>query len=187
MPTITRLSPDCTARCHDELADLLQSCVNNGASVGFFAPLQPLQAKSYWQETIADMVNGKRWIWIARVNGRIVGSVQIAVCEKPNGLHRAEIQKLLVHLAFRRQGIATALLTALEQEALAAGRELLVLDTSTGDRAESLYRRMGYCEAGLIPGYTRTPYGEAHSTSIYYKHLHGQPAPAASADNTVAA
>lgn len=184
MPTITRLSPDCTPRCYNELAELLQSCVNNGASVGFFAPLQSLQALSYWQETVADMLNGKRWIWVARVNGRIVGSVQLAICEKPNGYHRAEVQKLLVHLAFRRQGIATALLRALETEALAGGRELLVLDTSTGDRAESLYRRLGYCEAGLIPGYTRTPYGQPHSTSIYYKHLRtaagSAPAPATS-------
>ena len=94
------------------------------------------------------------------------------------------MQKLLVHLAFRRQGIATALLRALETEALAGGRELLVLDTSTGDRAESLYRRLGYCEAGLIPDYTRTPYGQPHSTSIYYKHLRtaagSAPAPATS-------
>ena len=171
MPTITRLPTDCTERSLEELADVLQSCVNGGASVGFFSPLQLQQALNYWREARTDMQAGKRWIWVARINGRIVGSVQLAVSDNANGRHRAEVQKLLVHQAFRRQGVAAALLNALEREAAASGRELLVLDTRTGDRAESLYRRLGYCEAGLIPGYTRTPAGEPRSTSIYYKAL----------------
>lgn len=171
MPTFSRLHPHCTERALIELIELLQSCVNGGASVGFFSPLSVETARRYWQEALAELADERRWIWIATLSGRIVGSVQLAICHKPNGFHRAEVQKLLVHSAFRRQGIAAGLLHELETAALAGGRELLVLDTSTGDSAESLYRRLGYCEAGLIPGYTRTPYGEPHSTSIYYKHL----------------
>ncbi|NQD38824.1 GNAT family N-acetyltransferase [Permianibacter sp. IMCC34836] len=174
MPTVTRLHPQCTDRTFDELADVLQSCVHDGASVGFFAPLGHEHAIQYWQEAVREAVHGKRWIWVAHSGGRIVGSVQLAISERANGRHRAEVQKLLVHLAFRRQGVASALLKALEAEALASGRELLVLDTRTGDRAESLYRRLGYCEAGLIPGYTKTPVGEPRSTSIYYKQLASQ-------------
>lgn len=156
---------------------MLQSCVHDGASVGFFAPLTDQTARDYWHEALADIEQNKRWIWVAKMGGRIVGSVQLAVFNRPNGFHRAEIQKLLVHQAFRCQGIGAALLGRLEQDALANGRELLVLDTRTGDRAESLYRRLGYCEAGLIPGYTRTPHGLPHSTSIYYKHLRTAMAP----------
>lgn len=175
MTTITRLHPHCTGRTLDELADVLQSCVHDGASVGFFTPLGHEHAIQYWQEALREAVHGKRWIWIAQMGGRIVGSVQLAISDRANGRHRAEVQKLLVHSAFRRQGIAAALLKTLESEALADGRELLVLDTRTGDQAESLYRKMGYCEAGLIPGYTKTPVGEPRSTSIYYKHLALQP------------
>jgi acetyltransferase len=171
MPTITHLHPHCTERTLNELAETLQSCVHDGASVGFFAPLTHDHALAYWQEALCELDKNRRWIWVAKIGGRIVGSVQLAISEKPNGMHRAEVQKLLVHLAFRRQGIGAALLKTMEEDALASGRELLVLDTRTGDRAESLYRRMGYCEAGLIPGYTKTPLGEPRSTSIYYKAL----------------
>lgn len=171
MATICRLHPHCTERTLQELIEVLQSCVHDGASVGFFAPLSVEQALGYWHEALQECANDKRWIWVAQVGGRIVGSVQLAISDKPNGRHRAEVQRLLVHLAFRRQGIGAALLKALEQGALVSGRELLVLDTRTGDGAESLYRRLGYCEAGFIPGYTRTPVGEPRSTSIYYKHL----------------
>lgn len=186
MTTISRLHPHCTERTLQELIEVLRSCVHDGASVGFFAPLSVEQALGYWHEALRESAHNKRWIWVAQVGGRIVGSVQLAISDQPNGRHRAEVQKLLVHQAFRRQGIGAALLKALEQEALASGRELLVLDTRTGDGAEHLYRRLGYCEAGLIPGYTRTPAGIPRSTSIYYKHLRtavgAEPSPVASAN-----
>ena len=53
-------------------------------------------------------------LWVAEAEGKIVGSVQLAPSQKENGRHRAELQKLFVHSAFRGQGISTQLMAAAE-------------------------------------------------------------------------
>ncbi len=56
---------------------------------------------------------------------------------KPNGLNRAEIQKLLVHSRSRRTGIGHKLIIAAENTAVQLRRGLIYLDTQSGSSAES--------------------------------------------------
>jgi acyl-CoA dehydrogenase len=79
--------------------------------------------------------------------------------------------KLLVHRAARRRGIAERLMDALEREARAEGRTLLVLDTVTGDPAERLYEKLGWSRVGVIPGYALYPDGRLCDTTVFYKYL----------------
>jgi GNAT superfamily N-acetyltransferase len=109
---------------------------------------------------------------VARLHGRIVGTVQVDLATPPNQQHRAEVLKLLVHPLARRRGIARALMIAIELIARAEGRTLLTLDTWTGRAAELLYLSLGYVAAGVIPRYARaslTP--DLEPTTIMYKHL----------------
>ena len=109
---------------------------------------------------------------MARIGGRIVGTVQINLATPPNQQHRAEVLKLLVHPSARRRGIARALMIAIEAVAEGEGRTLLTLDTWTGRHAETLYRTLGYVTVGIIPRYARgslTP--DLEPTTIMYKHL----------------
>jgi len=76
-----------------------------------------------------------------------------------------------VHRRARRQGLAQALLQALEAQALAADRRVLVLDTVTGGDAERLYARAGWQAAGVVPRYALMPDGEFCSTTFFYKSL----------------
>ena len=62
-------------------------------------------------------------------------------------------------------------MTALEGEARSLGLQLLVLDTRQGDTAESLYRKLGWREAGVVPGYARSADGSLHATVFFYKDL----------------
>jgi ribosomal protein S18 acetylase RimI-like enzyme len=110
----------------------------------------------------------------------LVGTVQLALATKPNGRHRGEVQKLLVHTTARRRGIAQKLLDAIERAALEAGRSLLVLDTEQGSDAERLYRRAGYSEAGVIPRFAATTAGPLTATVIFYKELARAPLPSGS-------
>jgi hypothetical protein len=82
------------------------------------------------------------------------------------------VKKLLVHPDARRRGIARALMTAAEDQARAANRTLLTLDTAVGSFADPLYRSMGYQAAGVIPGYAYNVDSRAlEGTIVMYKQL----------------
>ena len=157
----------------DMLADVLHAVVHDGAGVSFVVPFSPGEARAFWLQKVLPGVRARtRRVLVARRDGRIVGTVQVELAMPPNQRHRAEVAKLLVHPAARRQGIARALMVALEALARAEGKTLLTLDTWTGRGGETLYRSLGYFTAGVIPRYARgslTP--ELEPTTIMYKEL----------------
>lgn len=155
---------------HEELCSLLADTVQGGASVGFVLPLTREAASRYWRQVERSLADGLH-LWVARSEGRVVGSVQLDPCRKPNAPHRAELMKLLVMRSHRGRGIGRRLLAAAEDLARATGRTLLVLDTERGSTAESIYRHLGWQRAGEIPDYARTPHGKLHPTVYYYKQL----------------
>ncbi|MBC7983925.1 MAG: GNAT family N-acetyltransferase, partial [Candidatus Obscuribacterales bacterium] len=148
MMQIARLT-ESTAYAHlDGLIALLADAVNTGASVGFLRPLNADLARDYWHDVFACVGKGTRIVLIARNDNTIVGSVQLDLCVKQNGVHRAEVQKLMVGSQYRRQGIATALMGAVEAEALLASRSLLVLDTEARSAAEPFYESRQWSRVG---------------------------------------
>ncbi|HEX4331771.1 MAG TPA: GNAT family N-acetyltransferase [Usitatibacter sp.] len=153
------------------LRELLQDCVDHGASVGFLSPLDAAVADRYWDRILGAAGQGALLLWVAEDAGRVVGSVQLEPCSKDNGKHRAELQKLLVLSAHRGRGVGRALMDAAEGFAREAHRTLLVLDTEVGSVAESVYRSLGWSRAGEIPDYATTPAGKLHPTVYYYKRL----------------
>jgi GNAT superfamily N-acetyltransferase len=155
------------------LVAVLVDCVNggDGTSISFYPPLDPQRAEIFWRDKFADVARGKRILLVAKVENRVAGTVMLEFMSVDNQPHRGEIQKLLVHDDFRRQGIAKALMAAIEQAALEAGRTLLVLDTLKNSPAETLYRQMGWQEVGEIPYFVRSPEGEYASTVVFYKNL----------------
>jgi ribosomal protein S18 acetylase RimI-like enzyme len=151
----------------DDLADVLIACVADGASLGFHPPLA-VNAAHDWR---AGIPRDGVILLVAERDGRIVGTVQLQPAESENGAHRGEVAKLLVHPEWRRQGIGRALMLALEDEARATGKTLLVLDTREGDPSNDLYRALGYREAGRIPGWARDASGKLSTTVFWYKPL----------------
>lgn len=104
----------------EPLCALLIDAVRSGASVGFLAPLAHETAARYWHQVLSS-VGDHLCVWIAELDGKVVGSVQLALCEKENGSHRAEIQKLFVLRSSRGQGTASKLMAAAEEHARACG------------------------------------------------------------------
>jgi acetyltransferase len=154
-----------------ELVALLQDAVDRGASIGFLRPLARGVAEEYWQSIIRDVADNARVLVVVREGNAVLGSVQLGLCQKPNALHRAEVQKLIVHSDARRRGFGQILMAAIEAEARSAKRTLLYLDTEPDQPAELLYRKLGWTLAGSIPDYACTPDGVVHPTAIYYKRL----------------
>jgi GNAT superfamily N-acetyltransferase len=154
----------------DELAEVLADCVAGGASVSFMSPFGREDARKFFEKIIASVARDETVLVVARLDGRVVGTVQLGLDMPPNQPHRGDIRKLLVHRAARKHGLGAALMARAEAEAKARGRTLLVLDTA-GDDAERIYLRSGWQRVGVIPDYAMWPQGGFCATTFFWKRI----------------
>jgi len=180
MPRTLTLSPQEANDRLAELTELLVAVVDGGASVGFFRPLAGIDAAAFWRSRLADLVAERSLLVVALADdgtapGTIVGTVMVVLATQPNGRHRAEIAKLLVHPDHRRQGVGAALLAAAESEARTKGRTLLLLDTIPGLDAHRIYLRAGWVDVGAVEGYAASVDGELQPTMFMARRLDAQP------------
>jgi len=169
---IETLTAAAAAAARPGLVALLREVVGGGASVGFLPPLAADTAGAYWRSVEEAVAGGSRVLLAARDGeGAIVGAAQLALETRPNGRHRAEVMKVMVLGAARRQGIGRALMDALEARARREGRTTLVLDTRAGDPSERLYVAAGWTKAGTIPEYARSAGGALDASTFYYRLL----------------
>ncbi|MET8469194.1 GNAT family N-acetyltransferase [Streptomyces sp. NPDC006422] len=174
--TCTRLTPAEFPAYVDELGSLLADVVQGGSSLGFLHGLTPSEAADWWRAYVGPSVeHGSTAVWVATdtdgASRRCVGTISLAFTEKPNGRHRAEVVKLMVHGSARGTGLGRTLLTTAERAAAEAGITLLVLDTETGSPAENFYRKAGWDEVGVIPDYAADPAGVLRPTTLFHKRL----------------
>lgn len=157
-----------------QLADVLVDCVDGGASVSFMHPLAPERALAFWRGVAAGVARGERVLLVAedeQGGAGICGTVQLVVDQPDNQPHRADVSKMLVHRRARRRGVGAALMRAVEAEARAAGKTLLVLDTISGSDAARLYTRLGWQHTGDIPDFALMPHGGLAPTSVYWRRV----------------
>ncbi|MEA2342605.1 MAG: hypothetical protein QOF63_774 [Thermoanaerobaculia bacterium] len=147
------------------LALLLLDATAAGASVGFLDSTTLEEATEWWRASIGKAAI----VLVARDEDGIAGTVQLRPASMPNQRHRADIAKLLVHRRARGKGLGRMLMEEIERRARSDGFTLLTLDTKRGDAAESLYRRAGWTEVGVIPGYALNPDGSLCDTVVFYK------------------
>lgn len=172
---VERVTPESAAGDSAALSGVLVATVAAGASVGWIEPPTPAEAAAWWGGLFADPGAAS---WVARDDGPgtpAVGTITLLHPTKPNGPHRGEVVKLMVHPDARGRGIAPALLRTLEQHARTSGLSLLVLDTETGSLAERLYLRWGWHAVGTIPDFAVSPSGRLGGTTVMYKRLSGEP------------
>jgi len=155
----------------EALAAILWDCVEGGASVSFMWPFDMGQSLSYWSGVISALTENRLRLFAAWYNGRLGGTVQLWLDGPCNQQHRADIRKLLVHRAFRRQGMARDLMRHAEAEARAMGRSLLTLDTVTGGPAERLYEQLAWQRVGVIPKFAKWPDGRFCDTTVLFKDI----------------
>ena len=169
---VAALDPAKLAKAVERLAQILQACVHEGASIGFVLPFEQSEARAYWLDRVAaPHAAGSKLVLIATLGGAIVGTAQLDLDSMPSKRHHAEVSKVLVDPAVRRAGVGCALMQEIERHAAREGRWLLTLDTA-GDAAEALYRSLGYSLAGAIPNYARNAFEKRYdATRLMYKDL----------------
>jgi GNAT superfamily N-acetyltransferase len=168
---IRRLDEKMAEAALPQLAAILVDAVANGASVNFLAGFSQAEGEAFWRGQIEGIASGGRILLVAEQAGELVGTVVLTLAPQPNGPHRAEIGKMLVHSSARRRGLGSRLLIAAEQVAREQGRTLLHLDTQTGSAGEALYRAHGWTLMGVMPGHSMTPDGTISSASFFYKQV----------------
>lgn len=155
------------------LAQVLNACVNTGASVGFIDPFPMQQNLEFWSGVVGPGLAARsRHLLVAFQGAAVIGTVQLVCDTFPNQTHRADVSKLLVDPSHRNRGVARTLMTRLESKARQENRHLLTLDTITGGAAEFLYVSLGFEKAGEIPGYARAPQEDRLEPTLFmYKSL----------------
>ncbi|MGX1500701.1 GNAT superfamily N-acetyltransferase [Labrenzia sp. MBR-25] len=153
------------------LGQLLKTCVEDGAGIGFILPMSQEKAEAFWAGKLLAIESGEAFLLAARQGPEIAGVVMLVKASADNQPHRADVAKLMVHPEHRRKGLARKLMTAIDGLAMSVNRWMLVLDTVTGDRAEKLYPTCGYQKAGVIPDYAYNSHGHLDATTVFYKDL----------------
>ena len=93
------------------LVRLLKDAVDSGASVGYLPPLAEAEGEAYWRGVVDEVRRGSCVLLGARdADGALVGTAQLLLAMRPNGSHRAEVAKVIVHTEARRRGIGRALM-----------------------------------------------------------------------------
>jgi len=153
------------------LAELLVTCVTEGATVSFLPPMDLDRARAFWQQATRDVGAGRRMIIAGWQDATLAacGSLYLDLAE--NQPHVAEAQKILVHPSARRAGMGRRIMASLQQAARDAGRTMIILDTRAGDAGEALYRAAGFREYGRLSGHAVDAARRPIETVFLYKVL----------------
>jgi len=154
-----------------DLTDVFVDTVNNGSPLGFMPPITREVARDFWISLLPELEAGSRILLVACIEDRVVGSGQLALSQRSNSPHRAELQRLFVSRAARGQGIGASLVMALHQIARQHGRTLISLSTRHNEPAEDFYLTLGYKVAGVIPGWTIGRDGQQYDHATLYTEL----------------
>ncbi len=157
--------------CVPRLAAILMNAVDAEAGVSFLSPLSKDVAEAFWIKQVPDIGKEATTLFVAETDGKIAGTVMLQKAWAPNQPHRCEVAKLLVHTDFRKRGIGTKLMQALEGRARKLGFTLITFDTVAHGSVEKFYHDLGFTLVGYIPDYAMTTKGGLHDTALFYKKL----------------
>ncbi|MBM4101026.1 MAG: GNAT family N-acetyltransferase [Phycisphaerae bacterium] len=152
------------------LVRLLRDSINGGFSIGFLQSNSDADLLEFWRSESSNLTGGS-FLVVARVDGVVAGCTIITRESRSNARHRAEFRKLMVHSAYQRRGIASALQSKACDEAKRRGVTLLTLDSATGFLTDVVYEAWGWNRVGSIPDYATNPDGTLVATTYFYKRL----------------
>ena len=156
-----------------DLADLTRAAVEaieGGIGFGWIEPPPRWRLSAYWRGVL---LVPERELWLGRLDGRAVGSVQLVKPPPANeaGDFAASIDTHFVAPSARGHGLARMLLDAAEASAREQGFSVMRLDVrETQERAIRLYESRGYERWGTLDRYHRVA-GAMVAGHFYVKDL----------------
>ncbi|MBB3174885.1 ribosomal protein S18 acetylase RimI-like enzyme [Endobacter medicaginis] len=165
----TSLSDDALA----ELCEATHAAILDGGGFGWLSPPGKQVLERYFRGL---MMVPERSLFIARLDGVIVGSAQLA---RPPRNNEAQAMAATLNHSYiapyaRGVGLARMLLQHVEDSARAMGYQILNLDVPETQRAAiALYEGFGYERWGTHPCYARAE-GRIVRGFFYYKRLRAE-------------
>jgi ribosomal protein S18 acetylase RimI-like enzyme len=156
-----------------ELTDLCEAAdaaIIDGGGFGWVAPPGRQALERYFKGVL---LVPERELFVARVDGRIVGSAQLVRPPRNNEAQAFAAQLMHSFIApfARGHGLARHLTHRVEEGARALGYHVLNLDVrETQDAAIALYESLGYIRWAVHPAYARVG-GRTIRGVFYYKLL----------------
>ena len=69
----------------EAFGEMLHACVHDGASIGFIDPFDTEDAVAFWRDMVLPaMRGGKRDLFVALADNKVVGTVQLDCATMPN-------------------------------------------------------------------------------------------------------
>jgi putative acetyltransferase len=119
---------------------------------------------------IAQLFEPHVRFFLARLDGAAVACGGVALFDG-----YAEVKRMYTRPAVRGRGVAKAVLRRLEEEARAAGKTMLLLETGLHQaEAVGLYRRAGFISCGAFGDYAQMPARDIELSLFFKKPLTSQ-------------
>ncbi|MDO8451869.1 MAG: GNAT family N-acetyltransferase [bacterium] len=154
----------------DDLDNLLAFANNLIAEDTFVmlsgTPISRNDEEKYLRDSLKDVREGKKIHLIAEINGQFAGSGEVRIGDKRKR-HVGEIG-ISLDKHFREEGIGTILLNVLIDESRKRGLTLLYLHCfETNARAIHVYEKLGFMNAGTVPGMYAYKGGSIGEVTMY--------------------
>ncbi len=149
----------------EQLCEATNQAILDGNGFGWLSPPPRGVLESYWKGVL---LVPERELYVARLAGQIVGSVQLVRPARNNeaGAHAATVTTFFVAPWARNMGLARGLLRAVEKAARGRGLEQLDLDVrATQAAAIQLYEENGFHRWAIKDRYARV---NGHYVQGYY-------------------
>ena len=172
---VERLEKIAGTDLHD-LCDAAEAAIKDGGGFGWLSAPPRHIMEAYWRGVL---LVPERQVFVARLDGTICGSAQLARPPRNNEAQALAAQLTSNFIApwARGHGLARHLVLVVEDAARAAGFTILNLDVrDTQIAAIQLYEGLGFVRWGTHPAYARVD-GREIPGHHYFKRLGGEALP----------
>ena len=169
---VERLERFAATDLHD-LCDAAEAAIKGGGGFGWLSVPPRHIMEAYWRGVL---LVPERQVFVARLDGTICGSAQLARPPRNNEAQSfaAQLSGNFIAPWARGHGLARRLVIVVEDAARAAGFTILNLDVrDTQTAAIQLYESLGYVRWGTHPAYARVD-GREILGHYYFKRLGGE-------------